>query len=181
MESAEIRTLTNNAKDKKLKTICLDIFKARLDEQQAKQRYAELQLTLQTYLKKSGEKGLQFPYKGKNYKVIGVNPVKVVWDIEKLFEKFKKNGKADILSDVVITNVSLTDVDGFKKFLKEKEIKWNEIKPYLNVERKVNQKKMDEFSELGKVTQEDIDGCYTVEEGTSYIKPTESEIKEENE
>ena len=179
MESAEVRTLTSSAKDKKLKTLCLDIFKARLDEQQAKQRYAELQSHLQTYLKKSGDKGLQFPYKGKSYKIVGVNPVKIVWDIEKLIDRFNKAKKADILTDVVEVKVDVADVVGFKKFLKEKGIKWSDIKPYLNVERKINQKKMDEYSELGKVTQEDIEGCYTTQDGTGYIKPTESEIKED--
>jgi hypothetical protein len=180
MENAETaRTLTNSAKDKKLKTLCLEIFKVRLEEQQAKQRYAELQSTFQALIKKSGDRGLQFPYKGKNYKIINVEPIKITWDIKKLFERFNELKKCDVLNEVVEVKVNLNDVAGFKKFLKEKDIKWNEIKPFLNIEKKVNQKKMDELSQLGAITEDDIKGCYTVGEGTSYIKPTESEIRED--
>lgn len=181
MENAEVRTLSSNQKDSKLRTLCLDMFKVRLAEQEAKQKYAELQAKLQTYLNKSGEKGLQFPFKGKMYKVVGVKPKTTVWDIEKLTNRLKKtNDNSDeILSQIFDVKVIVSDISGFKKLLKEYGIKFKDVKPYLTIEKKVNEKKINELSEIGEMTMKDIEGCYTIQEKNGYILPSESEIEDE--
>lgn len=181
MESAEVRTLTSNQKDSKLRTLCLDIFKVRLAEQEAKQKYAELQAKLQTYLNKSGEKGLQFPFKGKMYKIVGVKPKTTVWDVEKLTDRLRetKDNSDELLSQIIETKVTVSDISGFKKMLKEHGIKFKDVKPFLTIDKKVNEKKINELSEVGEMTMEDIDGCYTMQERNGYILPSESEIEDE--
>lgn len=181
MESAEIRTLNNNQRDTKLRSICLELFKARLQEQENKQRYAELQAKLQTYLNKSGEKGLQFPYKGKMYKIVGVKPKKMVWDVDKLIERIKSryDNSNDLLSQITETKVCISDVSGFKKLLKEYGIKYQDVKPFLSVEKKILDKKVNELSEMGEITMKDIEGCFELQERDGYLLPSESEIEDE--
>ena len=181
MENAEVRTLKSNQKDSKLRTLCLDIFKARLAEQEAKQKYAELQAKLQSYLNKSGDKGLQFPHNGKMYKIIGVKPKTMIWDVEKLISnlKAKKENSDDLLSQVIETKVCVSDLSEFKRVLKENGVKYSDIQPFLSVEKKVIGKKINELSEIGEITMEDIDGCYTMQDREGYLLPSESEIKED--
>ena len=181
MENAEVRTLKSNQKDTKLRTLCLDLFKARLAEQEAKQKYAELQTELQTYLNKSGEKGLQFPFKGKMYKIVGVKPKAIVWDVEKLISKIKSKYKNsdELLSNIIETKVSITDVAGFKKMLKDKGVKFKDIQPFLSVDKKVLGDKVNQLSEVGEITMEDVEGCYTMQDKKSYLLPSESDIEED--
>lgn len=181
MENAEVRTLKSNQKDGKLRTLCLDLFKARLAEQEAKQKYAELQSKLQTYLDKSKDKGLQFSHKGKLYKIVGVKPKTMVWDVDKLIDRIKSTNKNpdELLEQIIETKIFISDVSGFKRLLKEKGIKYKDIQPFLSVDKKVIGKKVNELSELGEITMEDIDGCYTMKESQGYLLPSESEIEED--
>ena len=92
MESAQNqRVLTNNAKDKKLKTICLNLFKFKQIEQEAKENYAKTQSELKDYFKSSKDKTISFSANGKNYKVTDVNPTTINWDIDKLSKQLEKN------------------------------------------------------------------------------------------
>lgn len=185
MENAvqsEVRTLKQSSqKDSKLRTLCLDIFKARLAEQEAKRRYAELQAKLQTYFNKSGDKGLQFPYKGKIYKIVGVKPKTMVWDVDRLINKIKatKDNSDDLLSQIIETKVVISNVSEFKKLLKDNGIKFKDIQPFLSVEKKVIGKKINELSEIGEITMDDIEGCYTMKDSQGYLLPSESEIEED--
>jgi uncharacterized protein YjhX (UPF0386 family) len=181
MENAQNqRVLTNNAKDKKLKTICLNLFKFKQIEQEAKENYAKTQSELKDYFKSSKDKTISFSANGKNYKVTDVNPTIINWDIDKLSKQLEKNGKKDLLPDIVTKTITVTDWNGFSSLLAKYGVKPKEVKAFLGVKQKVDQKKMDSLSDVGEITAEDIEGCYTVQNSSGYVKPTEWVDNEES-
>lgn len=186
MENAEKtsseRVLTNSKKDGKLKKICFDLFKLKLQEQQAKEQYAKTQAELKKYFSGTKEKSLSFVVGEKGYKVTDVNPTKIIWNVEKLLERFKKRKKSkEITQQVIKKSYSISDWEGFVKLLSDNGLKADDVKPFISVESKVDQKKMDNLSEIGEITTEDIEGCYTVEETNGYIKLTDWEMKDDKE
>ena len=45
--------------------------------------------------------------------------------------------------------------------------------------KKVNQKKMNELSEIGEIDKEDIEGCYELKEAEGYLKISVKELENE--
>lgn len=164
---------------KPIKKICFEMLKLRQAEQEAKQRYAELQTQLKNYFAKSGETNIWFSDNGKRYNITDVNPKKIVWDADKLKQQLELNGCSDVAKQVIESKFGIADWVGFSKFLKGHGIKASDVVPFLTIERKVNQKKLDELSELGEVTPEDVVGCFTVEQTNGYIKLSEKEEVDE--
>ena len=186
MENAEqtlsSRLLTNSSKDKKLKTICYELFKSKLLEQQAKEQYAKAQAEVKKYFSGTKEKSVSFVVGDRNYKVTDVNPTKIIWNIDKLLKRFKQNKKSkEVISQIIKKSYSISDWDGFVDLLSRNGIKPNEVKPFLNVESKVDQKKLDNLSDIGEITDDDIKDCYTVEETIGYVKITDWETKDDKE
>ena len=174
------RKLQKNSKDNKLKSICIEMFRLKLAEQTAKEKYAELQSKLKGYFEKSSEKGLQYSVDGKSYRVTNVEPVKLIRDVEKLKSQLKQHDvETEIINSVIETSYSISDWKKFVEILSSHGIKAKEVLPIISTQKKVNQKKIDEMSELGYITTEDIDGCYTIEKTNGYCKLTEFEQDDE--
>lgn len=174
------RTLTNSKKDGKLKKICFDLFKLKIAEQKAKEDYAKTQAELKEYFAKSKEKSLSFTVGNKCYKVTDVNTKEFVWDSDKLYDKLIDEGMdKDLVKSFISTEVAITDWNGFAEFLKSKGIKAKEVSPFIEIKRKVDSKKINQLSEVGDVTEKDIEGCYELKPKAGYVKLTEWENKDE--
>ena len=157
------------------------MFKAKLAEQNAKQEYAKLQTQLKGLFAKISEKSLQYSVGDRNYKVTNVDPTKIIWDVEKLQKQLKSHDvDAEIVKTVIESEYTVIDWNKFVSVLSEHGIKAKEVLPCIQVDKTVNQKKIDEMSELGYITPEDIDGCYTVEKTNGYCKLTEWENQKED-
>ena len=174
------RLLTKTKKDEKLRNICFELFKLRQQEQQAKEKYGELQSQLKDYFGKSGDKSLQFSVGERSYRVTDVSPKKIIWDVEKLRERLKERGVSiETRAQVIHTDYSISNWGGFCEFLSERGIKSSDVLKFIEAQRKVVQKKMDELSEIGEIKAEDIEGCYTVEQTNGYVKLSEWENEPE--
>lgn len=174
------RTLTNSKKDGKLKQICFKLFKLKLDEQKAKEDYAKTQAEIKEYFAKSNEKSLSFTVGNRCYKVTDINSKEFVWDSEKLYDKLIDEGMdKEFVKTFISTDVTITDWNGFSEFLKSKGIKAKEISSFIQINRKVNSKKLNELSELGEVTEKNIEGCYELKQKAGYVKLTDWENKDE--
>ncbi len=186
MENAEKtlssnRLLTNNAKDKKLKNICYDLFKLKLQEQQVKENYAKTQAEVKKYFSGTNDDSVTFTMGSKNYKVTDVNPKKIIWDVDKLLDRFKKRKVSkEITQQVIKKSYAISDWNGFAELLSQHGMKPSDVKPFLTVETKVDQKKMDSLSDVGDLSAEDVEGCFTVENTNGYVKLTEWETDDEN-
>lgn len=186
MENAERthseRLLTKKQSDVKLKQICMDLFKVRQQQQEMKERYGVLQAKLKEYFGTSGDKSLQYSVGNRSFKVTDVSPQRIVWDCDKLRERLKQREvDSSVIKKVIESSYAIVDWDGFVSVLKKFGVKPNDVLPFLEVQRKVNQKKIDELSEIGEITKEDIDGCFEVQQTEGYLKFGEWEVEEENE
>lgn len=182
MESASsTKKLTDNPKHRKVKQICYELFKIKQSEQELKEHYGELQSRLKTWLEKNNSNAVQFSIGDRNYKVSDVRPRKIVWDCDRLRKQLKENNvESEVIQSVFDTIYTVTDWNGFSGVLKKYGVNPKEVLKYVSVERKVNQKKLDEVSELGLIVPEDINGCYEVIVQDGYCKLSEWE-NEENE
>lgn len=165
-----------------MRAVCLEIFRLRRIEQEAKERYGELQETVKEYFASSDEDFLQFSDGEKFFKVKNVVPRKIVWDVKKLQKRFKKNDIPDDVKNQVITKeIKINDWERFSSILKKHGVRFDEVSDCISVGYKVDQKRIDELFELGEILPDDIAGCYTVEVSSGYLKLSESEMSDEEE
>lgn len=92
------------------------------------------------------------------YLVTRVQRTSISWDIKKLKEKLGKKLSKDVLSK----RYEIIDIDGLVEYLKECGVDPKRFKSYFNIDEFVNAKKIDELESLGKISKEQIDGCYSV-------------------
>lgn len=97
--------------------------------------------------------------------------VKVKFDTVKLKKKLDK----ETFNDVSETVYKINDMQGLVSYLKECDVDPNIFKSFIDVETKINQKKLDNLYDLGEVTEEDIEGCYELQTGNPYFKISEVE------
>ena len=174
------RLLSRSESDKKLKTICFELFKLKQQEQEVKEKYGELQGRLKQYFKKSGDKSLQFSVAGRNYRVTNVEPKTIVWNVEKLRKRLKENNvDSSVVKQVFENKYSINDWEGFTSVLKKHGMKPQDVIPFLDIQRKVNQKRINELSEVGEITEKDIEGCYELTDGSGYVKLSDWETENE--
>ena len=108
-----------------------------------------------------------------NHKHLGITRVrrkKIIWDMKKL----KKQLPKDKYKAVTTKRYEVEDMPGLIKYLKKYGVDPKRFKSFLNVTETVDEKELNNLSELGTVTKEDIRGCYTIEMSEPYIKITES-------
>ena len=90
----------------------------------------------------------------------------VDFDVTKLE---KALGKA-ISKDVIDKDYQITDFEGLIAYLKSCGVKPKEFKKFIKVNKSVNTKKLDNLEELGKITVDQLEGCYTVRKQNPYFK-----------
>ena len=95
---------------------------------------------------------------------------KIVWNIKKLKQKLKK----EIYNEVVEKAYYITDMKGLTEYLKKCGVQASEFKKYIDIQERVNERKIDNLSEIGKIEKTDIEGCYEVALGKPYLKMTVS-------
>ena len=81
----------------------------------------------------------------------------IEYDIEELQEHLSK----DVLAQFIESDYRIKDWNKCVKFCKTKGLKAKELKPYIFVEKKVNQEKLTKLYEKGVVEPAELQGCYT--------------------
>lgn len=102
-------------------------------------------------------------FKDDIFSVTKKQSIKILWDIEKLEKKLTK----EQLKKCIVKKYEINNINGLLKFLKSCGISKENINkfilPYFTITKEVNQKVMDKMYDLGEVTKEQTEGCYTVE------------------
>lgn len=101
-----------------------------------------------------------------NVKLITRNNVN--FDIEKLKSKINKKQKSKILE----RKVTISDFSGFSKFMKENGISFSQVKCFLDIDEKVNIKKLDDLFKRDEIDLEKINDCYKIVK-SNYLKISE--------
>lgn len=173
--------LTSSKEDKGIKQISYEMFKLNLQfkEQEIayKQKKAELQGKIQKYLQKKDQKSFGFGIGNSTYKVQNVEQKKIIWDIDEL----KRKLSSDILNKILIKEVKVVDLVGLMKYLKSCGVDSKEFKKYISVSTTVNEKQVNQLSEMGEIDESDLNGCYVVKPISSYVRIDVEENEPEEE
>lgn len=91
---------------------------------------------------------------------------KVVWNVEKMAEKFD----AELLNEITTKSYRINDIDGLVRYLKKCGVNPKKFKGFIEVERSVDKKRLDYLFETGELKMADLEGCYELKESESYLK-----------
>lgn len=105
------------------------------------------------------------------FKATSVKPKKIEWNMETLKQILDK----EIFDEVCIKKYTIIDYEGFVEYLKSLKADPKIFKGFIQCEKSMNQNKLDQLSELGEVSVDDLEGCYNVINKESYIRITQSE------
>lgn len=143
-------------------------------ENEYKSRKSKLTNDIQNYMATKKIDFVEFKNNLQFWNTKLVCPKKVIFDADKLEKRLSKETCKKIISK----KYSIEDFDGLIEYLKECNVDPKKFKEFLSIEKTVNNKKIDELSELGEIKEEDIKGCYTVKDIQSYLKISEVEDAE---
>lgn len=105
---------------------------------------------------------------GGDYIVTRVQNTSVVFDPDKLAKCLSK----DVLLDVVSTKMTVIDVIGLVNYVRSLGGDAKTFKSFINITHEVDNSKIDELSEVGEITAEDIAGCYKIVKGKPWYRVT---------
>lgn len=111
--------------------------------------------------------GVTFKHRFKLFKSVRIN-----YDVDKLKEKLTKKQQKKLIRKTV----GISNFDEFAEFMKEKGIKFSEVKPFLQISEKVETKALENMYEIGEIDLQEISDCYTVNT-TFSMRHTATEIK----
>jgi hypothetical protein len=130
----------------------------------------KLSTSIKNYMFANGENEISF--KAENtidscmISVKKIAPQKILWDVDKLEQKLDK----ELCNEFVVKKYNISDMQGLIKYLKSCGVNPKKFKQYISVEKSVNVNALNQLSEVGDISKEDIEGCYTVNKAASYLK-----------
>lgn len=84
-------------------------------------------------------------------------------------DKLEKALGKELSRDVIQKHYEIIDMNGLVTYLKECGIDPKVFKSFVSVRKTVNTKELDRLEELGKITAEQIKGCYIVKSQSPYF------------
>ena len=145
------------------------------DEYKLKKKMYEEKIT--KFLGKSQEKSYRFENSNRRIKATFVENKKIEFNSEMIEQIIDK----ELFNEMVDKTYTISDYDGLVTYLKSIGANPKIFKEFIHCEKKVNKSKLNQLSELGDISLDDLEGCYTVSTISSYIKITESEMEEPDE
>lgn len=91
--------------------------------------------------------------------------VKINFDVDKL----EKRLDTELRQEIINKKVEIINLEGLIEYLKQCGVNPKEFKKYINVRKEVNTKKLDRMEELGRISLEDIEGCYSIDKNSSTV------------
>lgn len=101
----------------------------------------------------------------ENFVVTRIQSSKVEFNPDKLEKVLGK----ELSFNVIQKHYEIIDMNGLVTYLKECGIDSKVFKSFISVRKTVNTKELDRLEELGKITAEQIKGCYTVKSQSPYF------------
>lgn len=171
------KLLTSKQENEQAKRTIIELYELQQNfkkqESEYKQRREELQTSIKNFMFVNGIGGASFIANqgifAKEESVLNakvITPCKVEFDADKLEQKLGKEKCVDF----ICKEYTISDINGLIKYLKSCGVSSKKFKSFINVKKKVDSKKINELSEVGKLSNDDIKGCYELIKGTSYIK-----------
>lgn len=148
----------------------LELYKEEQRFKAIKQAYEEKKKKLSTEIRNyMYSKGYSsFDFRSREFGNVKVNKVvrkTIKWDVDKL----KKKLPIELLAEIIGKEYHIVDMPGLVKYLKSCGVNPKKFKQYISVEEKVNQQAINELSEIGDITAQDIEGCYELKQAEGYL------------
>ena len=177
------RRITNKNENERIQQTVVEYVEAQEKFREIEKQYNEkrksLQTTIRNFMYTNGFNSFNFlahhgRFKGNEVplRVLDVKPKRIEFDVEALEEKVDK----ELLNEFLDKKYVIINMQGLIKYLKSCGVNPKKFKKFIEVEKTVNKQKLDELSELGEITLDDLKGCYEIKESEGYIKI--SEVKE---
>lgn len=100
-----------------------------------------------------------------NVTVTRIQSSKVEFNPDKLEKALGK----ELAQEVIQKHYEIIDMNGLVTYLRECGISPKVFKSFISVRKTVNIKELDRLEELGKITAEQIKGCYTIKSQNPYF------------
>ena len=94
--------------------------------------------------------------------------VLIQFDADKLEDKLGK----EYCQEFISKKYEILDMPGLIEYLKSCGVNPKKFKTFLNITKAVDQKKIDQLFLTGKLSEKDVDGCYTTEKKSPYYTVT---------
>lgn len=161
---------TDRANEKKTISEVYELYKLEQKYKDIKKKYEDkkkrLTTSIRNYMFVNGFNTFQYQNNDKLVDVKSVTQKKIIWDVEKLEQKLDK----EILNEIEEKTYTINNMEGLIKYLKSCGVNPKKFKSFVNVEKKIDQKKFNELSEMGDISLDDVKGCYELKESEGYVK-----------
>lgn len=94
-----------------------------------------------------------------------VQSSKVEFDLVKLEKALGK----EIAKSVIIKRYEITDIEGLIAYLKECGVDPKIFKSFLSISRSLDAKELDRLADLGEISKDQIENCYTIRKQKPYF------------
>lgn len=111
------------------------------------------------------------------YKATSVKPKKIEWKMDVLQQVLSK----EIFNKICVKKYNIIDYEGLVKYLKTVGANPKVFKNFISCEKSMDDKALNQLSELGEITEEDLEGSYTLIDKEQYVRVTKSEVEEKDE
>lgn len=132
----------------------------------------KLSVSIRNTMYVNGMNKFQYEETSRVIDVKSITQKRIVWDVEKLEQKLDK----EICNEVITKTYEINNIEGLIKYLKSFGVNPKKFKSFLNVQKKVDNKKLNELSEIGDINKKDLEGCYELKESEGYVKIDMKEI-----
>lgn len=130
---------------------------------------AQFNSDMEDYFECEGiDKSMTFSFDGFVEGGLVVNRIQkssVEFDPDKLEKALGKS----LAKQVIIKCYEVTDMDALIAYLKECDVDPKIFKSFLAVSKSVDTQELDRLEEIGKVTTEQVQGCYTIKRQNPYF------------
>lgn len=188
MAENPIQLKEENKRQKTLKSKLVELYRRKVQLKKLDAEYKTMKENLdaevKAYMANAGSDSLHFSFKqqvpespgsqydimvDKNVRIMNVIRKKVVFNPDILEERLGK----EFCRDFISRRYEITNWDGMVKLLKSKGIKPSEFLPFINVEKKVDNAKIDQMESVGDIKREELEGTYEVLELSNYLQMDE--------
>lgn len=107
----------------------------------------------------------------KYYRATVVQQKKIVFNPDMVEQVVDKK----VFNQICIKKYEITDYEGLVQYMKSLGGNPLKFKSFISCDKTIDNKKVNQLSELGDITDKTLEGCYTVKPSAMWIKITESE------
>lgn len=172
--------LSNEQKNEEVKRQTIELFELEAKFKAIREQYESRKKKLSTAIKNFmycntgtneeiqffAQSGETFSKDNKMLRVRKITPTTIVWDVEKLEKRLEPETSSQIIQKQYV----ITDMTGLVKYLRSCGVSAKKFKSFIEVEKKVDAKMIEQLDAVGDLSYEDIKGCYSVQEKSSYLR-----------